>query len=342
MTARVTSHARSDNSAAVRAEAAHAFYRLLNADQTARPAVDVAPPPSFFIVGAPRCGTTTLSSALKDHPLISFSKPKETQFFLLAPANLGDTELRATYLNLHHRELNADHLALGDGSVSYLYAPDAIREALRFDPRARFIASVRNPLDLVPSHHARMLYTLEEDEPDLAQAWALQASRAAGQSIPARCRDARVLQYGAFGRLGEHVERLIEVAGRERCLVIVYDDLARDLGAVYRQVLEFVGVPDDGRTKFSRKAENRGFKSPFLQQFVMNPPAWTLRLIQFSNGPMIRRLKRARRRLEEVNTFTRERPPLSAEMREVLRGYFAEDVRKLSALLARDLTHWLA
>jgi hypothetical protein len=340
----MTSYAlgRSGEAGDVREQAAHAFYRLLNADQKARPTVEIEPPPSFFIVGAPRCGTTTLSSALKDHPLISFSKPKETQFFLLAPADMPDAELRATYLNLHHRQLSPEHRALGDGSVSYLYAPDAIRRALRFDPRARFIASVRNPIDLVPSHHARMLYTLEEDVPDLAEAWALQASRAAGQNIPPRCRDARVLQYGAFGRLGEHIERLFDMAGRERCLVIVYDDLARDLGAVYRQVLEFVGVPDDGRTKFSRKAENRGFKSPFLQQFVMNPPAWTLRLIQFSNGTMIRRLKRVRRRLEEVNTFPRARPPLSSEMRQTLRDYFAEDVRRLSALLSRDLSHWLA
>jgi hypothetical protein len=39
-------------------------------------------PPSFFIVGAPRCGTTALSKALGGHPRIAFSKPKETHFLL--------------------------------------------------------------------------------------------------------------------------------------------------------------------------------------------------------------------------------------------------------------------
>ena len=39
-------------------------------------------PPSFFVVGAPRCGTTAVSKALAGNPRISFSKPKEPHFFL--------------------------------------------------------------------------------------------------------------------------------------------------------------------------------------------------------------------------------------------------------------------
>lgn len=331
-----------DDRAMLQARAAHAFYQMANADRRDGAVGDVEPPPSFFLVGAPRCGTTALGRALKEHPLISFSKPKETQFFLLAPAEMPDQELRATYLELHHSGLSEAHRALGDGSITYLYAPDCIRRALRFDPRARFIVTVRNPLDMVPSHHARMVYTLEEDVADFAAAWALQAERAAGRRIPKRCRDPRVLQYGTIGRLGWHVERLFEVAGRERCLVLVYDDLARDPGAVYRQILTFVGVPDDGRTEFARKAENRGFRSTFLQQFVMNPPTWALPLIRFGDSATIKRLKRLRRRLEEANTFRRERPPLSGGIRDVLREYFADDVHKLSRLLSRDLDHWLA
>jgi hypothetical protein len=322
-------------------EAAHPFYRLLIANRDDHAVTGIDPPPSFFIVGAPRCGTTALSRALKDHPQISFSKPKETHFFLLAPEMPVD-ELRSTYLGVHHGGLTAEHKALGDGSVSYLYTPESIERALRFDPRAKFIAAVRNPLDLVPSYHARMVYDLEEDVADFSAAWDLQASRAAGQNIPKRCHDARLLLYGECGKLGQHVERLFEVAGRERCLIVVYDDFAKDQRAVYQRVLEFVGVEDDGRTKFSRKAENRGFKSSFLQQFVMNPPPWTLRLIEYSNKTMVRRLKRIRRTIEDFNTFPRTRPPLAPEMRAMLRAYYADDVAKLSGLLGRDLSHWLA
>lgn len=323
-------------------EAAHPLYRALLATQVRAEVAFADPPPSFFIVGAPRCGTTALSRALKDHAQISFSKPKETHFFLVAPAAMPDDELRATYLSLHHHHLDGTHRALGDGSVSYLYSPECLQRALRFDPRAKFIAMVRNPLDMVPSYHARMVYDLQEDVTDFGQAWALQDRRAAGHDIPKGCRDPRLLLYGEAGRLGHHVSRLMEIAGRERCLVVVYDDFANNPGEVYRRVLQFIGVDDDGRTKFARKAEHRGFKSRFVQQFVMNPPPWTLRLIEHVDRAMIRRLKRIRRRLEDFNTFPRERTALGGSMRDTLRAYYAEDVQRLSSLLSRDLGHWMA
>jgi Sulfotransferase domain len=314
----------------------HAWSRL---DLSRHAALDL--PPSFFVVGAPRCGTTSLSRALKEHPKISFSKPKETHYLLLTPPGLSELELRALYISLHHQDLGPQHQAIGDGSVTYLYAPEVIRQALRFDGRARFIVMVRNPLDMLPSYHARMVYNLDENVTDFAQAWALQPRRAAGQDVSRRCRDPRLLQYGEVARLGARVEELFDVAGRERCLAIVFDDFVREPDAVYRRVLDFIGVEDDGRTKIRHKAESRSFKSPWLQQFVMNPPPWAVRLADAADSRMIGRMKRLRRRLKRFNTFPRERPKLRDGMREILRDHFAEDVRKLSALLDRDLSRWL-
>ncbi|MGH6886367.1 MAG: hypothetical protein ACREGK_09865, partial [Geminicoccales bacterium] len=116
---------------------------------------------------------------------------------------------------------------------------------------------------------------------------------------------------------------------------------AREPDAVYRQVLDFIGVEDDGRTKIRHKAESRSFRSPWLQQFVMNPPPWAVRLVDAANSKMIGRMKRVRRRLKHLNTFRRERPKLRDGMRETLRDHFGDDVRKLSTLLDRDLSHWL-
>ena len=52
--------------------------------------------PDFFLIGAPRCGTTSLSRYLADNPQVCFSRPKEPHYFsLLAPhASLDDLENR--------------------------------------------------------------------------------------------------------------------------------------------------------------------------------------------------------------------------------------------------------
>jgi hypothetical protein len=298
-------------------------------------------PPSFFVVGAPRCGTTAVSKALARNPNISFSKPKEPHYFLEPRPELSESALSQQYLSRYHRELTADHQAVGDGSVTYLYAPDAIRRVLRFDPRAKFIVLVRNPVEMMRSYHSRMLFQLDEDEEDFAVAWNLQADRAAGLRIPKRCRDPRLLQYGFIGKLGMHVERLFEVAGRERCLVIVFDDFVQEPRASYLRALEFIGVDDDGQVKFSRKRETSGFKSRWLQQFVMNPPPWAFRLIAISDARMLKRLKGLRKRIKTFNSRdSKPRQILTEEMRAMLRDYFAEDVAKLSGLLSRDFSHW--
>ena len=128
--------------------------------------------PDFFVVGFPRCGTTSLCAYLAAHPAICFSKPKEPHYF----SNLGGSaggDLQRDYIDRCFAHRRPEHLRAGEGSVSYLYSPEAIERILSIQPRARFIAMVRNPLDMLLSYHLRLLYLLEEDQEDLATAWQL-------------------------------------------------------------------------------------------------------------------------------------------------------------------------
>lgn len=298
-------------------------------------------PPSFYVVGAPRCGTTAISKMLAGNPKISFSKPKETHFFLEDRSQLSREQTQRLYLERYQPNLTLESQAIGDGSVTYLYHPEAIQRAIEFDSRARFIASVRNPVDMLRSYHARLLFSLDEDVEDFSSAWALQEDRKAGRNLPRRCRDPRMLLYGEVGKLGEQVERLFRIAGRERCRIVVFDDFVDNPRATYEQLLAFLGVEDDGRTKFKQKRANAGFKSRWLQQFVMNPPPWLFHLIKISNAKTLSRMKGLRKRIKQYNKAPEQRQDLSEEMRATLREYFSADVQKLSGLLDRDLSHWV-
>jgi hypothetical protein len=298
-------------------------------------------PLSFFVVGAPRCATTALSRALAGNPHISFSKPKETHFFLEDRSDMPVDEIRRLYLSRFHPNLARDSQAIGDGSVSYLYDPNAIRQALAFDSRAKFIVSVRNPVDMLRSYHARLLFLLDEDEKDFSRAWELQDERRAGRNIPKRCRDPRLLQYGQVASLGRQIEQMFEVAGRERCHVVVFDDIVANPGSVYRQLLEFIGVDDDGRREFKIKRGNSSFRSRWLQQLAMNPPPWIFRLIELSNASTLNRLKGLRKRIKKFNKAPAKRQELSKGIRTTLCDYYRRDVEKLSGLLGRDLSHWV-
>jgi hypothetical protein len=310
-----------------------------NPDQTAAM-------PALFIVGAPRCGTTSLAGALAGHPQIAFSKPKEPHYFTALRDPIDVDAVRRDYIGRFFPNLSMRHRVIGEGSVSTIYDPDAVRRILRCFPNARFVAMVRNPLQMLQSYHGRVLFLLDEDEPDFRAAWNLRATRAAGR-LPRDCRDPNLLRYDAIGRIGAALQGLFEVAGRERCHVVVYDDYARDPAAVQREVLGFVGLDPNGPVDTRRRNVNRTYRYRWLQRLLRRPPkAVAQTMIKAGKGkaeagkkrPLV---ARAIHRLRKWNVVTAPRQPLDPAFRQELIDTFADDVRLLSRLIGRDLTPWL-
>jgi len=305
----------------------------------------------FFLVGAPRCGTTALSRYLRKHPRICFSVPKETHYLTYAP-EMPLAELRASYLRDFFPHRTPDHLVLGDGSVSMLYSDLSIQRALALDPDARFLVMARNPMEQLPSYHQRLLFVLEEDERDFATAWRLQDARARGEHLPRSCRDPRMLQYAEVARFGERVAHLFDLVGRERCLVIVHDDFKSETAKVYEQVLSFLGLEHDGRTNFPRRFESRSFRLLALHRLLMRPPDPLAKAVLRAKVKKERArmagdtkakkpwLKRARSRLLAWNSISTPPAPLAPALRDELRETFHDDLVRLGRLLGRDLSHW--
>jgi hypothetical protein len=303
--------------------------------------------PNFFIVGAPRCGTTALSRYLAAHPQICFSRPKESHYLLHRHRQVSRNEWMRRYIDQFFGHCQSHHQAVGEGSVSYLYSPIAIRRILRLNPHAKFIVAVRNPLDLLPSYHLRMRYLMQEDREDFQTAWQLQKRRLQGEEIPPFCRDRRLLQYTEVGKVGKYLERLIKMVGRDRCLILVFDDLMNHPQQVYQQVCHFLGVEDDGRTEFPATQVSRFYRYAWFQRLLFHPPAFLMSLASRSSfkSPWMQWNRlialRLHRWLLQINSFPSKPPSLTPQMKAQLRATYASDVERLSDLLGRDLSHWI-
>jgi hypothetical protein len=301
------------------------------------------PSQAFFLVGAPRCGTSSLAVALAQHPQVCFSEPKEPHFFTRIAGDVDLARLKAEYIGAFFPAAQLSRAALGEGSASYLYSLPALRTIDRMFPGARFIVMVRNPLEMLPSLHARLLFTLDEDVADFEAAWHLQSLRAKGRSVPARCRDPRILQYAEIGRVGARLAGLIDLAGRERVKAILLDDLAAAPLAVYREVLDFLALPDDGRTAIARMNGTKAYRSHALQRVLMRPPALARRLVAPQTvGPSRPGIAgRLFKRLRKANIVRTHWRPLGAAMRREIIDSVRDDVDLLGRLLNRDLRPWL-
>jgi hypothetical protein len=299
-----------------------------------------------FIVGAPRCGTSAMSGYLRNHQSVCFSAPKETNFFITAREGAKTETLKAQFLKAFFTTHSGATRILGEGSVSTLYSAPALSRAKACFPDAKFIVMVRNPVDLMRSYHARLIYMRQENEQNFETAWDLQDARAAGRNIPRGCYDPRMLQYREVGSLGRYTSELFNLVGRENCLVILYDDFTADTLATYRTVLDFLGLPYDGRTNFPRKNQHAGFKSAFLQDLYSGTIAGPLgRLIARQPRHLARlaRMTRSlRKNIRHHNRVTMKVPSLDPALASRLRDVFSDDVEQLAQLLGRDLRHWLA
>ncbi|HLF32313.1 MAG TPA: sulfotransferase [Xanthomonadales bacterium] len=304
--------------------------------------------PGFFVVGAPRCGTTALCRYLMRNPQICFSRPKETHYFAQNSEVPSASQLKTDYIDRYFSHCNASNRLAGEGSVSYLYLPGIIERIRHINPQAKFIALVRNPLTMLPSYHLRMQYLLQEDEPDFARAWGLQEARARGEHMPRRCLDGRALMYGEVARFGAQIEHLFNVAGRDHAHVIVFDDFMADASAAYRGALRFLQLDDDGQTHFEPRYESQLYRYRWLQQLFFLPVARggkkmdTVQRRKRKYNPDGSKKKDWIKRLTDWNKVPTAPRPLTSEMRAVVSDYLRADIELLSRLLQRDLGFWLA
>lgn len=228
------------------------------------------------------------------------------------------------------------HEAVGEGSTHYLYSRVAVDNILDYQPGARFVVGLRNPIEMAPALHDECLRQGWETVRRFERAWRLQARRRAGRNVPFTARrDPERLLYGPYCRLGEQLARLYARVERARVLPILLDDLRQDPGREYRRVLTFLGVADDGRESFpavntAPQTRSVAFSLAIRGTSLLRDALWL---------PRDWGLAAAMRRL---NTRPARRKPLSTAMREELRGYFADDIERLGRLLDRDLSGWLA
>lgn len=310
-----------------------------------------------FIVGAPRCGTTSLSQYLANHPDTCFSVPKELHFFSGAdlrrlPLNELRDVVRETYLERFFPGRH-EHSLLAEGSVSYLYFPELLEPVLKLWPRAKFIICLRNPLELVPSLHQRLFYNGDETEREFERAWALVPERRNGMHIPRSCVEPRFLDYWEAGSLGKHLDRFFDLIGRERCLISVFDDFRSDPGREYSRVLDFLGLDHDHRSEFEVHAESKACRFACVHRILKRPPsaaAWLFDredlMLRVEQGltkpnPVLRRILGLRERILNWNKVPAGKPRIAPGVLAEMRAIYREDVAHLSLLIERDLTHWM-
>ena len=293
------------------------------------------PRPNFFIVGAPRCGTTAMYEYLRHHPQVFMPYRKEPVYFGSDLAKRPPLLDEAGYLALFEQADGAT--AIGEATVWYLYSQTAPAEIKALAPDARILIMLRNPIEMIHSLHRHWLWTAGEDLADFGEAIAAEPDRAAGRRLPPNVEQPIGLQYTWLGKYTPHVQRYLDAFGPDRVLVLIYDDLANDGRRIGRQTLSFLGVDPHYDADFEVVNQNKRARSPRLQRLSRSKG-----FLRVASKLPPRLFHLVWRGLQRANIRQEARSPVDPELRRRLSAEFAPDVADLSRLLGRDLGHWIA
>ncbi|MCS3904372.1 hypothetical protein J2T55_002408 [Methylohalomonas lacus] len=290
--------------------------------------------PNFFILGAPKCGTTSLAYWLSQHPNVFMSPNKEPHYFSNdLNHNIEPWRDYEHYLSLY-KSADSNHKIIGEASTWYLRSVTAVKNIEAKLDNVRYIVMLRNPVEMAPSLHGQLLFVGRENVVDFETAWHLQERRLRGEAIPGNCPDPEFLQYRKACSLGEQLERLYKTVSRDRVLVIFLEDIENDVHREWRRILKFLDLPM--WTDLDFKAENRA--KYWQWRWIRNLMILYVRVLRLLGLPWLR--TGLLKYLVGVSIKS-GRKPLTLQLCRELEVEFVQDVNKLAKLTQRDLSHWI-
>jgi len=294
--------------------------------------------PDFFIVGAPRCGTTSMKTYLDKHPEIFIARGREPHFFgtdFYSPSYIRDER---TYLSLFATANNEKRV--GEKSVRYLSSKRAAAEIKEFQPSASIIIMLRNPVEMIYSFHNHLFNQGFEDLDDFKAALEAEEDRERGLRLPMGLdsRENWRVFYRETARYTQQVNRFLNTFGREKVHIIIFDDFVSQTAEVYRETLRFLMVNSDFQAHFQKTNSGGRMHSRKLYIFMTRPPQLVRSFVQAAMPYSL--IQRAIWGLINLNSRYFARPPINPEFKRQLEKEFLPEVEHLGKLLDRDLTHW--
>jgi len=294
--------------------------------------------PNFFIVGGAKCGTTALNEYLRQHQEIYMPKTKEFHHFATDLLQSNDALLDEE-LYLSHFENVKNERIIGETSVFYLYSEEACKNIKKFNPNAKVIIMIRNPIDVAYSLHSQLVYNGEEDILDFSKALSVEDERKQGNKLPQKTRILKKHFYTEVVKYSAQIERYIHEYG-ENLKIIIFDDFIKNTEDVYREILEFLAVEDrDFKPLFKQINPNKVIKSKFLQNIYFKPNNRFKQITKLVL-PSSKIRKKLINFLKQKNTKYKNREEMEEYDRELLIRSLKSDIDKIGILLKTDLSHW--
>ena len=272
--------------------------------------------PTFVILGAMKCGTTSLHAYLSLHPEVSMSTEKELAFF----ADGWNWKQGADW---YRRQFDAQVTIRGEASPQYTCYPqyDSIPERMHaLLPDVDLIYLVRDPIDRLVSHYCHDVARGFEERP---------------LEVALRERDS---EYIARSQYHRQISRYLAYYDAESILIIDQVDLRKNRRDTLKKTFAFIGAdPDMWDPRFEEEhhvTSQKRQRSAFGKRLARTWPMRAVALVP----------PRYRWPLEDALyrpfSIPLDRPRVDDALHAVISAQLAEDVASWRTFTGRAWSDW--
>ena len=279
--------------------------------------------PNFFIVGAPKAGTTSLYEYLSEISGIYMSPVKEPKYLAVNTPLYKHVQKpirdKDKYLSLFNKV--KDEKIIGEASASYLRDPETPGLIHQVSPHARILISLRDPVNRLFSEYLgldRKLITLPfHDEIE--------------RTLNHKTDDGKLFLRLNSSLYSENVKKYLDIFGPNQVKIIIFEEWIQDVKNSIEEILGFLGL---------------NYPVSDLEFMIHNP----YRILRgsitryiFHSETVSKIAKRTlptktRRLLSEKLLFKKQpKPQMNQEDRDSLIKFYQDDVEKLQNILGRKL-----
>ncbi|MBX6322041.1 MAG: hypothetical protein IRY94_09460 [Rhodospirillaceae bacterium] len=287
--------------------------------------------PNFLIIGAAKCGTTSVHAYLSRHPEAFLPGIKEPNFF--GRSLFGGITTRQEYLSLFKDACGFK--AVGEASTAYLCderAAGAIRAFL--GPQVKLVAFLRHPVDMMNSLWGRQV-RLRTEPLDFMEAVAAAPARLADPRFHHTCGDEpRNFDYVRRGRYAAQLRRYFELFPRDNIRVFLFEEFFRPGLPQWPALCDFLGIARTDPPSAVRLNPAGSSRTLLWHRLRMRHPRLRAVVRATTTVDLRRRIKS---RIEKLDRVAHEIPRPTPEQRAELERLFYDDVEELERMLGRSI-----
>jgi len=279
--------------------------------------------PNFFIVGAPKAGTTSLYNYLFEVSGVYMSSIKEPRYFNSNQEEVRQPSLRkynkSEYLRLFKDVKNEK--AIGEATPAYLRDTESAKRIHDQVPNAHIIILLRDPIKRAFSHYLMSIRRGVEKRT---------FSQIISETLAKR--ENGIHSWNIFldtGLYTNQIKRYLEIFDKDKVMIIIFEEFIKQPKKTVKKVLEFLGIDEEPPDSIGNvynpavvariKWYNALRKNESLKKIGLKIPA------------------SIRHKVRLAIFYKKQNTSFPEEVRKTLEDFYGEDVKQLQILLGRKM-----